>query len=317
MHRNPDPDSLGAAICMKFILSNKFGIHPTIFLEGEVSHLQNQTMVNILSIPLIKVEEYKKDEFDFVIILDTTTKNSFPDESILTIDHHRSGDSNAANSQIEEIGSTCTFMWEHMKALNLIELDEDQSIRTALVCGIVTDTNFLIEPTVTNRDQAAYQELVQNVDKKKLDTFLNYPLPTYYFDLERKVFEPDNFIEDDTFFIGGTGIISDARRDVIPMIADRLLRKQGIDTVFIFGIIGTSLVFSVRSKNSSLDVNTFCQKATNTKASGGGKQGMGGGRISLAGIYETTYPDELKAHFWTYVKGSMFHRVSSLLSGEL
>jgi len=63
----------------------------------------------------MKVEEYKKDEFDFVIILDTTTKNSFPDESILTIDHHRSGDSNAANSQIEEIGSTwlsCGNIWK-------------------------------------------------------------------------------------------------------------------------------------------------------------------------------------------------------------
>ncbi len=49
-HDTPDPDALGAAFGMQWLLKKKFDVSSSIFYGGEISHPQNKTMVNTLNL---------------------------------------------------------------------------------------------------------------------------------------------------------------------------------------------------------------------------------------------------------------------------
>jgi len=321
-HDTPDPDSMGAAMAIQWILLKKFKIQSQIFYSGDISHPQNKTMVNILDLHLFNIEEYKEEDFQKRIAVDCTEKNCSCKENIdIVLDHHRSV-SSAPISQIIPVGSVCTLVWELINKLG-IGFDEelDQDVATAIFLGIRVDTQELISENTTDRDFEAFKCLSHNLNRKKLASIIDYSLPSYFFELEKelnKVDQEDNCINqkiDGSCFVGTIGVTTPNRRDAIPMLADKTVRMEGIETSIIFGIVGDNLVASIRSHNTSLDVNSF-SKIIFGKDFSGGKLGSAGANVPLGILSFNDSPEEVKDTIWEAIKAKLFYKVIHVASGN-
>ncbi len=206
--------------------------------------------------------DYDSDKFGAIILVDTTTKNSPVDHCNLTIDHHRTPEDNAVAQIIEPVGATCTLIAEAIRQSEVeFEDDQDMAVATALFFGISNDTDNLVSLTTTDRDYASSRFLIESIDRNKLSKIINYPLPSYFIECEARVLKDENHQFANACYTGFVESVSEKQRDVIPYLADKMARVDGVETSVIFAIVGGKRIScSVRSTNSAIDVDDFCKK---------------------------------------------------------
>jgi len=326
LHENPDPDCIAAAMGMAKLLKVwNSEIKCTYLYSGEIAHPQNKTFVNVLNISLTNISELEKDtlgeQFSHFITVDVTPERCLPDniECLMTIDHHRVETKRAKITDIRFVGATSSIIWEYLQKENVEfqENDEDDAIiATALSIGIKTDTANLTTENVADLDWEASQKLMGFVNRRYLSSIDNYPIPPYYFDLRRQLDKEENFRSDNGIFVGGIGYITQTKRDALPNMADERARVEGIETAFIFAIVGDHIEVSVRSVGLSVDVNALCQKIFG-KQYAGGKMGAGAGKIPLGFLCpNANAPEEIKEKIWEAVKAFMIDKIFHVMSGN-
>lgn len=314
-HKTPDPDAIGAACGIQWLLK-KYGVFSRVFYDGEISHPQNRTLVNVLELSLYSSEEYKEQDFPRRVIVDATTANTPLEEADLVLDHHRHDENNAKFSLVEHVGAACTLVWELVERSGFaFEDDIDETAATALLFGIRNDTNDLISETTTDRDFRAARYLSEHVNRKKLTAVINYSLPAYFFELERELNSGGNSKIEHGCFVGSVGVITPSKRDSLPMLADKMVRREGIETSIVFAIVGDELQASVRSQNTSLDVNVFCQTVFGKQHSGG-KLGAGAACVPLGLFAVDGLPDDLSGPFWEALKNKLFYQIIHIAKGN-
>jgi nanoRNase/pAp phosphatase (c-di-AMP/oligoRNAs hydrolase) len=318
LHYTPDPDAIASGLGLAKVLTHlNPEINTTILYTGEISHVQNRTMVNVLNIPLVKMDEIDDiTSFDAYCTVDCTPERSFPKEitnCLITIDHHKNSTKKSDIIDIRHVGSTSSIIWEYMDELG-IKLDEgeddDSILATALVLGIKTDTQNLVSENTTDLEYKATQSLMPIVNKQHLASIEDYPIPSYFFDLRSRLDNKENIFSEGSLFIGGLGYISTSRRDVIPAMADERKRMEGVETAIIFAIVDDHVEVSVRSQSVSVDVNGLCQKIFG-KEHGGGKSGAGAAKVPMDFLSISQHtPDEIKDKMWEAVKALVFDKIT-------
>jgi len=316
MHQNPDPDALGAALGMACILRKQGVEQIHIVYKGEISHPMNKSMVNMFSLPVRKVESVDPSEYDKIICVDCRPSHtglvSVGDVDMI-VDHHKGDEgSDIPNSVIKPCGATSSLVCHMLDEDDLLEDEGEQmeTTRSCLLLGIYTDTdNFL--KNLSEEDFTAYRRLSGLVEEKRILQILEYPIPPYIFELEAQAVAEDNYRIVGSTYIAGVGVLADGRRDALPFLADKLLRREGIDTTFIFAVVGDNLQMSVRSQQMTLDVQEFCGRVFGRDKSGG-KHGSGGVDVPL-GIMTPTGDAEIRGVVYNAIKQKVFH----LLEKEL
>jgi nanoRNase/pAp phosphatase (c-di-AMP/oligoRNAs hydrolase) len=322
-HIGPDPDAIASATGLKWLLG-KMEIQSDVFYSGEISHKQNQTMVNILSINMMPVEEYldNKESYSKNVMVDGTPKNlGNNDINIdIIIDHHKNTvkQKDFELVDIREVGSCSSIIYDMIKEYGYFfdNSDEDKVVATALLLGIKIDTNDLLSENTSSVDYTAYQDLSKISDIGKISSILNYPLPKYLFELESESLKEENTSIVNTAYICSLGELPPSRRDALPEISDKLLRMEGISTSIVFAVIGNHLDCSVRSKDVSLDVNSFVQKIFGKEYSGGKSGGFGGARIPLGFFGIEGENTEVKKLIVDAIKAKLMAALQKELSSE-
>jgi len=316
MHRNPDPDAMGAAVGLQWLMQKGYGREVVIFYNGEVSHWQNKTMLNVLEIRMVPESEYVADDYAMTVVVDATTSNASPSEADIVIDHHRSNEKHAKCAMVEAVGSASTLVWELIRDADItFEDDTDERIATSMFIGIRVDTNELISETATDRDYTASQQLAQHLDRKKLAAVINYPLPPYLFELRKLLDQDGNSAIEKSYFVGTVGIISKAKRDALPMIADERVRVEGTETAIVFAVVDNGIDVSVRSQNASIDIDAFCKKIFGSDFAGG-KSGAGGAFVPLGILGYDNLPGEKVNELWEAQKKALFHKILHVAQGN-
>ncbi len=319
---NPDPDAMGAAWGVSFLARR---LNPTvtdvqIFYGGAISHPQNRTMYNILNLPMQKIKALNPDEYNLVILVDaaSTGKKNVQSTSVqpdIIIDHHLDNpEGDYLLKDIRPIGAASTIVTSYMQeyGIDLESRDEDTSdelkrVATGLLVGIKTDTNELTSPNTTPLDFQCYEYLLSLVDRKKLYQIINYTLPPYLYHLKAIAYK-DMEIQH-SVVVAGVGIISPSQRDAISIIADELLRMEGIETVVVYAIIDDRIVASVRTKNDGIEMNAFCHQIFGEEYSGG-KRGCGGASVPLGFLtLDDTSNEKTRDSVWEAVRAVVSHRV--------
>jgi nanoRNase/pAp phosphatase (c-di-AMP/oligoRNAs hydrolase) len=314
MHSTPDPDALGSAFAIQWILKKKYSIESNIIYEGEISHPQNKTMINCLNINLIKINDVNLDDYTHHIIVDATENNAAPTEATFVIDHHKSK-SDFPNT-IEPVGAASTIVYEICKNLEMKFEDElDCNVAAALYIGIKIDTNDLLNDNAVDRDHNAFLDLLSFVDKKKLQGIIDYPLPAYFYELECELHKEGNNMIEGSCWVGNVGIIAKAKRDALPILAEKMLKREGIETSVVFGVVGNNVDASVRSTNASLNVDQFCKQVF-SKEHSGGKMGAGGSQSPLGICSLEILPNEIKEKMWGGIKDGLFYKILHFASGN-
>jgi nanoRNase/pAp phosphatase (c-di-AMP/oligoRNAs hydrolase) len=317
-HNTPDPDALACCLAMQWLLKKK-SIEAHMFYHGEISHPMNKTMVNYLGINISRIDDYESDHFKHSIIVDATEKNSSCENPFIVIDHHKTK-TKAEHSSIEEVGAASTILFEIIEELGISFDDEyDCAVATALYIGIKTDTNDLLSDNSVDRDRSASINLLPYIDKKKLQNILDYPLPAYFYELEYELQKDGNNRIEGSCWVGSVGIITKTKRDALPILAEKMLRREGIETTVVIAVVGDILDASVRSTNASLSVDQFCKKIF-TKEHSGGKLGSGGTKSPLGvcslEVDGKSLPDEVRNKMWNGIKEGLFYKILHIATGN-
>jgi len=323
---NPDPDAMGSAFGVSFLCRRLRPdlAHPDIFYGGAISHPQNRTMVNILSLPMRKMKQFRPEEYQIVILVDvaSTGKKNLQSTNVkpdIIIDHHRDDpEGDYLLKDIRPIGAASTIITSYIREYGLEEdsgeeshIESITSVATGLLIGIKTDTHELTSPNVTPLDFQCYEYLLKLTDRKKLYQIINYTIPKYLFSLKAEAYRTMEL--QNSVVVAGLGVISPTQRDAIPILADELLRMEGVETVVAYAIVDNRIVASLRTTNDGVEMNSFCHQIFGEEFSGG-KLGCGGASVPLGFLTPDEQTQATREPIWDAVRAVVNHRVFKVAS---
>jgi nanoRNase/pAp phosphatase (c-di-AMP/oligoRNAs hydrolase) len=320
---HPDPDGIASALALSHI-AQRLGVgHITVGYTHDLSHRENRALVKLLNIELKKMRNVSEaGKVDFLAFVDAHDID--PDlggaqdiEVLAIVDHHRAGTPPKARfvDLRLEVGATATMFSEYLQELAPLDpaSEEDRRVATALMHGMATDTDdFQLARGVDFR-AAGY--LTEVCDKDLLA------------DLSRRLIAPEamdviaralaSLFVRRNFAMAGVGFVSEGDRDTIAQAADFLVRREDIDTVVVYGVVGERFIEgSLRTHSASVDPAVWLEQAfghdDRGKAYGGGRRDKGGFRIPIGFLGRSTDRGQL----WQLVEHAMRQALLRQLGDE-
>lgn len=280
-HDNPDPDALSSAAALKYLLGKLFKIRCRIAHGGAIVRPENRAMVQRLKIHLVPIQKVKIGPHQAIALVDTQPgfgNNSLPRAvaPLIVIDHHPSRRKAPAAKFADlrpDYGATATILTEY---LNASGLPIPVSLATALFYGIASETQDLGREA-REPDNKAYLALFPKANKRILSHIRNAPVPRSYFQhLEaglRNSFTYKNVI--------GTRLGPVSGQDIVPLIADLLLRLERISWSIVLGRCEERLFVSIRTRNPRARCGRLLRKVLGQRGSAGGHDMVAGGYVPL------------------------------------
>lgn len=303
-HRCPDPDAMASMMGLQWLLLKTFQIESDLFYDGEVSHPQNNALVNLLDPGLRRAnEEYNPELYDLNIVLDTIPENAGIGKHIIKfdayIDHHKDLSYNFPGIVIhKKVGSCSSIVFDMMKHFVKEEdwltehVDYDAKIATSLIAGIVTDTEYMMSDDTTEYEFKAFSELFPFRDSMALKQIVFFKRPKFWIE-KLAIGASEAKINEDGHAIVGLGLITEKQRDIISAMSEEMVTWNSVETAIAFAVVnGDRIEGSVRSFDSSIVVTDLCKKLAGKHGNGGGKRGKGAYRLSLAGLSIQTEEEE-------------------------
>lgn len=324
-HPFPDPDAIGSMMAMKWIFS-KYGIQSKLYYTGTISHPQNRSMVNLLDPELEPLDTYCAESEIINVLVDTVPNNVNLNEcenSInfdLIVDHHKESPVDFKGIYINlKAGSTCGTVYNLLQQLN-INFDEDNQldnkVATAMMVGIITDTENLMSDDCSDYEFEAWSKLFPFRDSILLKQIVNFERPKFWID--SKAIACSKAIVEESVGVVGMGLIPAKHRDMIADMADEMVTWEDINTAVVFALVdGNRIEGCVRTKASSVSVPSLCQDLGGKYGKGGGKLGKGAYRYELAGASIDEDEDEnIKQKYCELFESKEIKRVFKIIRNK-
>jgi nanoRNase/pAp phosphatase (c-di-AMP/oligoRNAs hydrolase) len=306
---HPDPDGIASALAQAHIAQRLGVAKTTIAYCHDLSHRENRALVKLLNVELRKIKSVTDiEKVDFLGLVDSHDVD--PDlaavdgiEVLTIVDHHRAHAPPKARfvDMRSDVGATATIFVEYLAELCPLSLDQedDRRIATALMHGLATDTDDF--SLARANDLRAAAQLADVCDRDLLQ------------DLSRRLIAPSamdviarslaSLFVRRNFAMAGVGFVAESERDTIAQAADFLIRREDIDTVVVYGIVGDRFIEgSLRTHSPSVDPAVWLEQAfghdERGKAYGGGRRDKGGFRIPIGFLGRATD----RAQLWSLVE---------------
>lgn len=307
---HPDPDGIASALAQAHIAQRQGVAKTTIAYCHELSHRENRALVKLLNVEMKKLRNIgEAEKVDFISLVDAHDID--PDlggaveqiEVLTIVDHHRAHAPPRARfvDLRHDVGATATIFVEYLQELCPLspDQDDDRRVATALMHGLATDTDDFTLARATDFRAAA--QLADICDRDLLQ------------DLSRRLIAPSAMdviarslaalVVRRNFAMAGVGFVAESERDTIAQAADFLIRREDIDTVVVFGVVGDRFIEgSLRTHSPSVDPGVWLEQAfghdERGKAYGGGRRDKGGFRIPIGFLGRATD----RAQLWSLVE---------------
>ena len=279
-HDNPDPDALASAHAMARLLRTGLGLKVTIGYGGIIGRAENREMVRVLGLEMSHIRHLSWKHYRHFALVDTqprTGNNQLPDDIVpdLVLDHHpiRKATQSVPFADVRpEYGATATMAAEYLLARDVKVTGADA---TALVYAIRTETRDFGREA-SGPDKKVYDLLYPRVNKGQLAKIQHPNLPLSYFKIVHQALERMETV--DTLIASHVEEV--AQPDIVPEIADLLLRLEGKTWSLCTGLFEDRIYLSVRTTNPRADAGNIMRKLV-------GKKGRGGGHGMTAGGWVT------------------------------
>ena len=326
LHDYPDPDAISSAYAHRLI-SARFGIEVDIVYSGEISHQQNIALVKLLGINLSRYDP-KMDLGGYQAALFIDHQGTTVEEIVLAlekaevsilavIDHHQPQERLKPQfSDIRAVGSTATIYAGYLER-GAVEMDsarkEHVLVATALMHGIMTDTQGFIRAAADDLRAAAYLSRFRDADL--LGHIVAQARSKHAMDIILRALENRQIIEN--FSIAGIGPVRAEDRDAIPQAADFLMTEENVHTAIVYGLIANgdqeeTLVGSMRTSKLTLDPDQFLKEAFGKGEDGqfyGGGRPLAGGFAIPVGFLSGGPGDEHQKLKWTVYDAQIKHKI--------
>lgn len=293
-HDYPDPDTIGSALALGWLLQELVGIEPTIGYSGVIGRAENKTMIKVLGIKMKRTSEKDLDKYDLVALLDTQPEvgnHCVPDGKPpdIVFDHHFPRDLEGPQPSFFDVGgeygATSTKVVELIMASGL---QPPTQVATALFYGVKSDTMNLARDA-SPADVAAYLYLFQLADNRLLAEIENPQVPLDYFRVFNKSLLGAK--------IYGSMVVSDLGEiytpDLCAEVAERLLQIEGVKHALAVGWFEEQLFLSLRTRSRNRNAGKILHAIVNGGGFGtaGGHGPMAGARVSVEGRSQRTRAD--------------------------
>jgi len=311
-HKVPDPDAIGAQVGMRYLLSTYYGMECDCFVDGEISHPQNKATVQLLDPHLIPVDDYKEGKYLLKVLVDAIPSNAGIGRNEVkfdvVVDHHK--DLPATNFDglclHKHSGSACGLVYDLMQGHGIHNLDveneEHQKIATAIMVGVITDTNHCTSVDTTKLDFEAQQAMFLCCDHTALRKIVFFKRSMNWIKLLGTAIHEVQI--HDGVAVVGLGVLDGEQKDVIADVASSMMTWYGVSVAVVFALFdGERIQGSVRTLDDTVEVHAKCMMLGGPAGIGGGKSCSGGYTKPLGSFYlKADENDELKDRFWDITK---------------
>ena len=281
-HDNPDPDAIATAATMQALLRAVHGVRATIGYGGIIGRAENQEMVRVLRLKLSRLRHLNWGDYARIIIVDAqpgTGNVGLPEDRVadVVVDHHPI---RRATRQVDTwdvrpaYGATATIASEYLAASGV---DVSRQLATALVYAIRTETRELGREA-SDADRELYRRLMPLIDSSALGRIQHPRLPQSYFaTLERALSELSGVRTLVTTYLDAV-----PQPDIVPEIADLLVRMNGRTWALVTGTHEGRLYASLRTTNRRADAGRIMRQILGRRGKGGGHGMAAGGWLPVA-----------------------------------
>jgi nanoRNase/pAp phosphatase (c-di-AMP/oligoRNAs hydrolase) len=277
LHNDPDPDALASGLALRNILRRTKTTAIIGAMQG-VTRPENLRMANLLDIHVELVTPAMLSEFERIATVDVQP-HYFPgllDRVDLVIDHHpeQPGYSAVFKDIRPDYGSTCTILTEHLRAM---DVNISERTATAMLYAIKSDTLFFARHT-NRSDLEAFTYLYPLADaaliRKMEGAEINMERLTYVM----RATECGTMGEQVFSAFVGTA----PREDFITYTADFFLQLEDVKWTIISGLVGDTLIISVRNLGYSRNAGEFVKKVFSDIGSAGGHRALAKAVVPMA-----------------------------------
>ncbi|MBM3301030.1 MAG: DHH family phosphoesterase [Deltaproteobacteria bacterium] len=284
-HNNPDPDTIAGAYAFSFLLNKKFGVRSILGYGGVVTRAENKAMIQRLRIRMHRLSKLVPARYYGMAVVDAqpgTGNNLFhakEAQPFIVIDHHplRKMSLKAEFHDIRpNYGSTSTIVTEYLLAAGLTPT---RSVANALLYGLKTDTWSLVRAS-SREDFEAFNYLSPLTNPRVLGWIERPPLSEDYFrDYHQGLSNALIYRDVAVSFLGKI-----RSEDIIPALADLLLRTEGVRISLCMGELANMIILSLRSRSRTHVARTLIRSLVGNSGQAGGHKEMAGGQVPLSGL---------------------------------
>ena len=286
-HDNPDPDALASALILGRVIRTAFKHQVTLAYGGIVGRAENREMFRVLRLPFVHIRGLSWKSFQGYALVDTQPRsgnNQLPPRAVpdVVIDHHpvRQSTQNGPFFDIRpEYGATATIVAEYMLAAGI---QPTHAEATALIYAIRSETQDFAREYI-GRDKSIYDLVYPRANHRLLARIQSPRLPLTYFANLHDALE--NLESVDTLIVSHLGNVE--QPDIVPEIADLLLRLEGKTWALCTGFYQDRLYLSIRTTNTRAEAGSLMHRLLQRRGKGGGHGRTAGGWIDASKI-----PDE-------------------------
>lgn len=280
-HDNPDPDSIAAGSALAFLLRRTFRHRVTMAYGGLVGRAENQEMVRVLGVRMSHVRRLQWDNYRHVALVDTqprTGNNQLPPERVAdaVFDHHpeRPATRLAPFRDVRtSYGATATILAEYLVHAGL---EIPRHLATAIAYAIRTETQDF-QREVSSADKVIYYHLAARIDFRALGRIRAPRLSVGYFQNLHEALE--HLYSVGTLVVSHLGHLE--QPDMVPEVADLLLRLQGKTWSLCTGLFDGKIYLSIRTTNARADAGRLMRRLVGRRGKGGGHGMSAGGWVEV------------------------------------
>lgn len=275
-----DPDALASALALRRLFWRKVQpIH--IVCTNSVDRADNLALINMLDIPLSRIQSLKNSEITKWALVDSQPNHNEQFAEIdfdIIIDHHPpTKNLNAPFIDIkEEYGANATLMTEYLKAAGI---KPSPRLATALFYAIKTDTNNFVRPSVS-KDMIAFRYLYElanrNIIKKIESSEITRDTLTWF-----------QHAMQELVFIDRMAVIcmGDVKKpDVLVQMADFFLKMAEASWSIVSGVYDGRLIVVFRNADFRRHAGNLARNLFGEVGSAGGHKDSARAEIPLENI---------------------------------
>src|SRR5687768_8295244 len=269
LHNDPDPDALASGLALRNLLRRTKTTAIIGAMQG-VTRPENLRMANMLDIHVEPITPASFQEFERIATVDVQPHyfGGLLQRADLVIDHHpeQPGYSAVFKDIRADYGSTSTILTEHLRA---VDVNISERTATAMLYAIKSDTLFFARHT--NRvDLEAFTFLYPLADAALIRKMEGAEITLERLDYVNRASQ-GGVMRAQVFsaFIGEA-----PREDFIPYTADFFLQLEDVKWTIIAGIVGPSLIISVRNLGYSRNAGEFVKRWFGDIGNAGGHRSM-------------------------------------------
>ncbi len=267
---------------MQSLLRASHGVRATVGYGGIIGRAENQEMVRVLRMRMSRVRHLNWNHYARIILVDAQPGagnamlpgSRSPD---VVVDHHPLRRTTKAVHTVDvrpDYGASATIAAEYLEAA---EVPVSRHLATALVYAIRSETRELGREA-SDADRELYRSLLPVVNSAALGQIQHPRLPISYFRTLHRAMDDLRGVKT----LIATHLDWVPQPDIVPEVADLLVRMEGRTWALTTGAYEGRLYVSLRTTNRRADAGRVMQQIIGRKGKGGGHGMMAGGWLPIA-----------------------------------